>query len=192
MDHLVRVVNSVLEEIDLSKLCDRYSEIGCPAYHPQMMLKILIYAYSQKIFTSRKIAAALRENICFRWLAGCQEPDHRTINHFRLTMKDEIVDIFYSVARLLIARGHVGMKNYFVDGTKIESAAGKYTWAWKRSTMKYDAKLDAKIRGLMEEIDRLNDEEDAEYCDADFDSVEIGRRLTAEDVRNLAGPLSKK
>lgn len=191
-DHLVRVVNSVVEEIDLSKLCDRYSETGCPAYHPQMMLKVLIFAYTQKTFTSRKIAAALRENICFRWLAGGQEPDFRTINRFRLTMKDEIAGIFNSVVRLLIARGHVGMKNYFVDGTKIGSAAGKYTWVWKKSTVKYDEKLDAKIRGLMKEIDRLNDEEDAEYGDADLDSVEIGKRLTADDVKKLAKEINEK
>ena len=68
--HLVRVVNQVINELDLTTLYTRYSEKGCTAYHPQMMLKVILYAYTQRIFTSRMIAKALRENIYFMWISG--------------------------------------------------------------------------------------------------------------------------
>ncbi len=64
-NHLVRVVNSIVDELDLSTLYDRYAGGGRPAYHPQMMLKIMIFAYSEKIYSSRQIAKAIRENINF-------------------------------------------------------------------------------------------------------------------------------
>ena len=64
-DHLVRVVNTIVDSLDLSPLYDRYKQGGCPAYHPRMMLKVMIYSYSQKTYSSRMIAKALRENINF-------------------------------------------------------------------------------------------------------------------------------
>lgn len=64
-NHLVRVVNSIVDSLNLDLLYDRYKEGGCPAYHPMMMLKVMIYSYSQKIYSSRQIAKALRENINF-------------------------------------------------------------------------------------------------------------------------------
>ena len=87
-DHLVRVVNTIVDELDLSTLYDRYPGGGRPAYHPQMMLKVMIFAYSQKTYSSRQIAKALRENINFIWLSGGNTPDFRTINRFRSDMKD--------------------------------------------------------------------------------------------------------
>ena len=69
-NHLVRVVNTIVDSLDLSPLYDRYKQGGCPAYHPRMMLKVMIYSYSQKTYSSRMIAKALRENINFMWIAG--------------------------------------------------------------------------------------------------------------------------
>lgn len=93
-NHLVRVVNTIVDSLDLNPLYDRYKQGGCPAYHPRMMLKVMIYSYSQKTYSSRMIAKALRENINFMWIAGGNKPDFRTINRFRLQMKDIIEDIF--------------------------------------------------------------------------------------------------
>lgn len=83
-NHFVRGVNTVVDSLELKPLYDRYKEGGCPAYHPRMMLKVMIYSFSQKIYSSRQIAKALRENINFLWIAGGNKPDFRTINRFRL------------------------------------------------------------------------------------------------------------
>jgi len=83
-----------------------------------MMLKVLVYAYTQKIYSSRKIAKALRENIHFMWISGENRPDFRTINDFRGSrMKGVIESVFAEVLEYLIEAGNVKLENYFVDGT---------------------------------------------------------------------------
>ena len=110
-NHLVRVVNTIVDSLNLDPLYDRYKVGGCPAYHPKMMLKVMIYSYSQKVYSSRQIAKALRENINFMWISGGNKPDFRTVNRFRSDMKDIIEDVFYDVIRLLIDRKYIRMEN---------------------------------------------------------------------------------
>ena len=88
-NHLVRVVNTVMDSLELKPLYDRYKEGGCPAYHLGMMLKVMIYLFSQKTYSSRQIAKALRKNINFMWIAGGDKPDFRTTNRFRLDMREQ-------------------------------------------------------------------------------------------------------
>ena len=125
-NHLVRVVNTIVDSLDLSPLYDRYKQGGCLVYHSRMMLKVMIYSYSQKTYFFRMIAKALRENINFMWIAGGNKPDFRTINRLRLQMKDIIEDIFCKVVKLLIDKKYIKLQNYFLDGTKIEANANKY------------------------------------------------------------------
>ena len=128
-NHLVKIVNNAIERMDLSPLLKKYKGGGTSAYHPMMMLKVLVYAYTQKIYTARKIAKALRENIYFMWISGKQTPNFRTINLFRSTiMKDIIDEVFVQVMELLLEEGLVHLQDYFLDGTKIES--NKYI-EWK-------------------------------------------------------------
>src|SRR4030066_336113 len=146
-DHLVRVVNKAVEAIDVSALLAQYKGGGTSSYHPQMLLKVLVYAYTQQLYSSRKIAKALRENIYFMWLSGNQQPDFRTINRFRSeVVKDVIEDIFTSVLELLIEGGYVKLENYFLDGTKMEANANKYSWVGGRSTRHYKHKLQEKVQ----------------------------------------------
>lgn len=96
--HLVRLVNEAIEALDLEVLLAQYEGGGTSSYHPKMMLKVLVYAYCKKIYTSRKIAEALEENIHFMWLSGEQTPDFRTLNDFRgRRMKEVIEDVFGAV-----------------------------------------------------------------------------------------------
>ena len=95
-----------------------------------------------KTYSSRRIAKALRENINFMWIAGGNKPDFRTINRFRLDMKDVIEDVFYEVVKLLIEKNNIKMQNYFLDGTKIKANANKYTFVWNKTIQNYDRKLD--------------------------------------------------
>ena len=84
-DHPVRIVNDVLDKVDISSIVAQYKPGGTSSYHPRMLLKVLVYAYINNIYSSRKIAEAVQEHIAFMWLAGMSRPDHNTINRFLLT-----------------------------------------------------------------------------------------------------------
>ena len=178
-NHLVRVVNTVVDSLELKPLYDRYKEGGCPAYHPGMMLKVMIYSFTQKTYSSRQIAKALRENINFMWIAGGNKPDFRTINRFRLDVKDIIEDVFYDIVRLLIEKKYIKLQNYFLDGTKIEANANKYTFVWNKSVKNYDNRLDEKIKTHLREIDRIVAEENQIYLDDDLEETGENSRITA-------------
>lgn len=171
-DHLVRVVNAAVERMNIDPLLERYKGGGTSSYHPKMMLKVLIYAYSQRIYSSRQIAKALRENVHFMWLSGQNQPDFRTINRFRSsTMKGLIDKVFTTVLELLIDAGQVKLENYFLDGTKVEANANRYTFVWAKTTAHNKAKLQEKIKLLLEQIERVNEAENVEYGDRDLEEM---------------------
>jgi transposase len=131
-NHKVRIFNKYIEMMDIDILLKRYKGGGAPSYHPKMMLKILLYAYSEKIYSSRKIEKALRENINFMWLAGSNRPNFRTINRFRRSVLGDLIEeVFVELNTLLIAEGYINMKDYFLDGTKLEANANKYSFIWR-------------------------------------------------------------
>lgn len=168
-NHLVRVVNASIEKMDLRVVYEQYKGGGTSSYHPKMLLKVLIYAYTQQIYSSRKIAKALRENIHFMWLSGNSQPDFRTINRFRgVVMKATIGEIFAAVLSLLKEGGYVKLENYFVDGTKLEANANKYSFVWAKNTQRYKAQVQARVAELLERIEQINAAEDREYGEQDL------------------------
>ena len=171
-DHLVRVVNRVMDELDLEEVLNEYKGGGTSSYHPRMMLKVLVYAYTQKVNSSRQIAKGLRENVNFMWISGGNRPDFRTINRFRSSvMKEGIEVVFGEVLQYLIEGGYVTLENYFLDGTKIEANANKYKWVWAKSTTKYKARLQEKIQELLVKIEAENEAEQEAYGDKDLEEV---------------------
>jgi len=171
-DHLVRVVNRVMDELDLEQVLNEYKGGGTSSYHPRMMLKVLVYAYTQKVNSSRQIAKGLRENVNFMWISGNNRPDFRTINRFRSSvMKEGIEVVFGEVLQYLIEVGYVTLENYFLDGTKIEANANKYKWVWAKSTAKYKARLQEKIQELLVKIEAENEAEQEVYGDKDLEEV---------------------
>lgn len=100
--HLCRIVDLAVEQMDPALLASLYPGGGRPGYHPKMMLKVILYAYANRIYSSRQIAKQLKENIYFMWLSDHQTPDFRTINRFRSErMKDVIYETFFSIVDLL-------------------------------------------------------------------------------------------
>jgi transposase len=191
--HLVRVVNTSIEKMDLTDLLARYKGGGTSSYHPKMLLKVLVYAYTQQLYSSRKIAKALRENIYFMWLSGNQRPDFRTINRFRSeVVKDVIEDIFTSVLELLIGEGYVKLENYFLDGTKIEANANKYSWVWGRSTKRYKQKLQEKVKQLIEQIEQVNEAENAEYGERDLEEMGPDKPLDSQKLERKIQELNQR
>lgn len=131
----VRLLSHELEELDYTLLYQAYSAKGRnPTVDPKTMFKILTYAYSQNIYSSRKIETACRRDINFMWLlAGQKAPDHSTIARFRTGFLAEACeDLFYQMVRRLAAMGEISKETVFIDGTKLEACANKYTFVWKK------------------------------------------------------------
>jgi transposase len=170
--HLVRVVNEAVEKIDVSALLAQYKGGGTSSYHPKMLLKVLVYAYAERIYSSRRIAKALRENIYFMWISGESRPDFRTINEFRGSrMKGVIETVFAAVLEYLIAAGHVKLEHYFLDGTKIEADANKHKVVWAKRRENYHKRVQEQIKELLKQIEQANEEEQAEYGEDDLEEL---------------------
>ncbi|MFP3920044.1 IS1182 family transposase, partial [Lysinibacillus telephonicus] len=127
---------------------------GCPAYHPRMMLKIILCAYTQSVFSGRKIEALLKDSIRMMWLAQGYEPSYRTINRFRVhpKVKELIRQCFVQFRCQLIEEKLIHQEAIFIDGTKIEANANKFTFVWKKSIEKYHQSLIEKSNQLYNEL----------------------------------------
>jgi transposase len=191
--HLVRVVDEMVEQLNVEPLLKQYKGGGTSAYHPKMMLKVIIYAYTQRTFSSRQIAKALRENINFLWLSGMSRPDFRSINRFRgEVMKRIVEEVFYGVIEQLLDKGYIDLEKYFVDGTKIEANANRYSFVWRKSNEKNKAKLQEKVRRLLEEVDEIEAEEERKYGDKDLEEMGEGKELSAEELKEAAQRINER
>ncbi|MHB9057188.1 MAG: IS1182 family transposase [Paludibacteraceae bacterium] len=151
----VRLVNQVVDELDLSQVIQSYKGGGTTSFCPRMMIKVLFYAYMRNIYSCRKIEAALSENVHFLWLSGKQFPDFRTINDFRSKrLKHQIHSIFSKVVMMLVELGYVSLDVQYIDGTKIESASNRYTFVWRKSVERNKLKLEVKVDNIIKQIEK--------------------------------------
>lgn len=152
--HPVRVVNRVIDKLDINDIVSTYKGGGTSSYHPRLLLKILVYSYLNNTYSSRKIEKANRESIYYHWLSGGNFPDHNTINNFRgARLKNNIENIFTQVVVLLNQSNVVALEEVFTDGTKIESFANRYTFVWRGSVEKNKEKLEKKIKLILKDIE---------------------------------------
>ena len=133
-NHPVRTVNSVLDKIDITALVKMYKPGGTSSYHPRMLLKVLIYAYINNVYSSRKIEEAVSQDINYMWLSGMGKPDHNTINRFRgKRLADTLKPIFNQVVLLLCEEGCLSIRDLYTDGAKIEASANRYSFVWGKA-----------------------------------------------------------
>ena len=127
---------------------------GCPAYHPRMMLKIILCAYTQSVFSGRKIEALLQDSIRMMWLAQGYKPTYRTINRFRVhpEVKELIRQCFVQFRCRLVSEKIIDQEAIYIDGTKIEANANKFTFVWKKSIENYHQGLIEKSNQLYNEL----------------------------------------
>lgn len=154
-DDSVRLLDEVMEEMDYTPLMRAYKRTGRrPATNPVTMMKILVYAKMQGIVSTRAIALACTRDINFIWLLnGEKAPNHSEIARFqnkRLTECGE--ELFYQLVEKLAVMGEIKYEHLFVDGTKIEANANKYSFVWKKSTTKYETRLHEKLAKLTPEL----------------------------------------
>jgi transposase len=158
--HVARVIDDMVESIPDEQLFAHYTGGGRSAYHPKMMIKVILYGYSQRVYSCRGIEKLLQENIPAMWLAAMQQPDFRTLNEFRgVRMKAFMDELFETMIRKLIADNYITMEQYFLDGTKIEANANKYSFVWKKSTLRLEEKLKEKIEATLRSIHEITQQE---------------------------------
>ena len=193
-NHPVRVVSDVMDRIDISSLMKTYEGGGCSAYHPRMLLKVLVYGYLCNIYSSRGIESYLKESVHMMWLAGLQRPDHNTINRFRgKRLSGVLKEVFANVVKLLVESGHVSLKQAYTDGTKIEANANRYTFVWAKSVETNRAKLAAQIEELWNHAEAVAAEELKDQRPEAFgatDPQEVARTIALIDA--ALGPDKKK
>ena len=182
-NHPARVVSAIIDRIDISDIEAGYAGGGTSSYNPRMLLKVIVYAYLNNVYSGRQMEKLLVENIAYMWLSGMQTPDFRTINIFRSKrLADKFDEIFTQIVLLLHDEGLVSLKVQYIDGTKIESVANKYTFVWKGSTEKNKAKLEANVRSVLEAAENALAMENAEEQ----------QELTSEEIAKRADRILKK
>lgn len=146
----VVLLSELCDELDYTKICNKYLQ-KWRKHSPKTLFKILVYGYMRKLFSSRLIEEACNRDICFMWLLNDEPtPDHSTITRFMNDkLSPEIEDLFYQLIDKLHELGEVKFENLFVNGTKIEANANRYTFVWANAAKKNAAKLYQKIEIFM-------------------------------------------
>ncbi|MBB3111487.1 transposase [Paenibacillus phyllosphaerae] len=196
-NHLVRIINDAVNRLSMNLFTKAYPGGGRDSYHPKMLMKVIIYAYTQRIYSSRQFAKAVRENIMFMWLAARQRPDFRTINRFRPErMKDVLESVFTTVLQFLAEEKYVNLEHYFVDGTKIEANANRYTFVWGKAVVRHKMKLQEKVQSLFATIEKAEKQEEAALNGLDLCELGEAAAITSEKldqaVKQLEAKLDKK
>ena len=145
----VRLVSAVLEELDYKELYRAYSPKGRKsAVDPQVLFEVLVYGYLCGIYSSRKLEEACRYRVDFMWLLGDEKaPDHSTLARFRTgRCREALEELFYQLVRKLEEMGETDHRTVFVDGTKLESRAGRYTFVWRKNVEKQLGKVKEQVR----------------------------------------------
>lgn len=190
-NHPVRVVNEVINKINLAPLHASYKLTGASSYHPQMLLKVLVYGYVSNVYSSRKIEAACKESIYFMWISGMSYPDHNTINRFRSDrLRESLRSVFEEVVKLLAQEGLLSIEEVCVDGTKIEANANRYTFVWKKAIATNKEKMKQQLKGIWEYAQSVASKEDNLPDPPDFTT--ITREKVQSTVDKLNEVLGKK
>lgn len=166
-----RIVSEIIDSMNHDKLYAKYRGGGAPAYDPKIMLKLIVFGYSQGVRSSRKIDAALGQDMRFMFLSEMSRPDFRTISRFRKENLEAIDRSFAETVRVAMEMGLVLLEHVSVDGTKIEAnVSGKETYG-RRRLEKVLELIDERIAEILEEADRIDREEDALYGEARGDEL---------------------
>lgn len=174
--HPVRIVDSIIDKVDIQSILDTYRGGGSSGYHPRMLLKVLIYAYLRNIYSSRQIEESLKENIHFMWISGMSQPDHNTINRFRgKRLAGNLKEIFGSVVEMLATEGYLSIKEVYIDGTKIEACANRYTFVWGKAIETQRKKIKEQLEEIWAHVQSVYEQEKDLPPTPDFEEISSER-----------------
>ena len=184
-----RLVSDIVDQLDITEVMDTYCGGGTSSYHPRMMLKVIFFGYMNNIYSCRKIEKQMSENVLYMWLSGNQHPDFRTINDFRSKhLKTTINRLFVQVVVMLCEMGCLSLREAYIDGTKIESRANRYTFVWRKSVEKNRSKLESKIRSILSQIEEgiAQDNHTDDDPTTPINSEELKERIARINRENLS------
>ena len=178
-DHLARFVVEVIEQLDLNELVRQYAGRGSAAYHPAMLLGLLVYGDATGVHSSRKIERACHDSIAFGFIAANTQPDHDSIATFRRRFLPQIEALFVQV--LVLAREMKCLKlgNIALDGTKIAANASKH----KALSWEHANKIEAQLREEVQQLLKLAEDSDNRPVN---DGLDVPAEIARRDKR-LAG-----
>ena len=180
--HLAYFISDTVDGLDLNAFHARYAGGGSrnQPFHPAMMVKVLVYAYATGVFSSRKIAKKLHEDVALRVLGAGNFPAHRTISDFRAFHLKELSELFVQVVRLAREMGLVKLGTIAVDGTKVKANASRHKAMSYGHMLKVEAELKAQIAAL---LSRAKSADEAEKNEPELDiPAEITRRQDRLDA----------
>lgn len=165
--HEARIINDVVEGLNLSGIRRKYSGGGAPAYDPAMMVKVLIYAYSLGIYSSRKMVRELKTDTAFMYLSAMQCPDFRTLCLFRSSNTEFLSQIFVQVVRLCASLDMVRLGHIAIDGTKLKANASVRRSLGKDELEREIERIKSEVKEMIRISEAIDKEEDEEYGDSD-------------------------
>jgi len=182
IDDSVRLLNAIFERMDYSKLYSAYSRIGRIETSPKNLFKIIVYGGMNGIYSSRKLESSCQRDINFMFLLGREPaPDHSTIARFRSERLPGVIEeLFMQLVGFLKEFGEISCENIFVDGTKIEANAGRYTFVWKKSVGKNEARMQEKMK---QELPIIAAEFNLRFW--------VGEKIRAKDLKKLRKRLKR-
>jgi transposase len=153
-DSPARPVNQIADNLDITRVIDTCKGGGTSPYHPRTMLKTVLFACLNNIYSCRKTENNTRDGVGFMWLSAMQTPDRNTINTFRSShLKDTVSDIFTRVVVMPVGMGYLSPDTVYVDGTKMESRANRHIFVRKKPVERNKAKPEEKIKKVLGQID---------------------------------------
>jgi len=180
--HPAHLINDLVEQLDLTDLELRYGNLGQPAYHPRLMVKVILYGFTVGIFSSRKLQRACQENLAFKYLAGMETPAFRTFIGFRQRHREEMKAVFVQTVKLARSLGLARLGAVALDGTKLEANTSKHKAMSYGRMLEEEKRLKAEIEQLLEMADVTDAQEDEEYG-AETDGYEVGEELARRQQR---------
>ena len=177
--HLARFVVEVIDGLDLSELVKAYRGSGSASYHPAMLLGLLVYGYSTKVFSSRAIERATHDSVAFRFIAGNEHPDHDTIAAFRKRFLGQIEALFIDVLKLARTMGLLKLGTVALDGTKVHANASRHSALSYGHARKIEQQLKREVQQLL----RLAEQADTANIP---DGMSIPEELERREVRLAA------
>ena len=170
--HIARLISTIIDHMDVQYIIDTYKGGGTSSYDPRMLLKSWILGFVNRIYSCRLVAKALRENLPFIWISGNQTPDFRTLNNFRLRLKNEIKKVFKEIVLYALVMGIIESKDVFVDHTKNEANANRHKVIWSKQVERQTKIIDEELDKLFRYIDKINENEDTAFGNTDLPEME--------------------
>jgi len=190
-DHMARYIREFVDSLELNDLGfkQRKSEDGRPSYAPDLLLKVWLYGYLQRIRSSRKLEKACRNEIPLVWLTGMHYPDHNTLWRFWRDNQKAIKKVFHKTVRVALDSGLVGMVVHAVDGTKIQACSSTQTMWRKKSLAQLLNRVEGSIQAMEAEIERSERKETEEYR---LPEELQEKKLLRERIENSLAELEKE